>query len=51
MEDLPFGQNCSLSAWVCSEGPALGQNTDDDDIIIVIIIIIIIIIFVFPPAT
>ena len=31
MEDLPLGKNCSLSAWVCSEGPALGQNTDDDD--------------------
>ena len=26
-----FGQNCSLGACVCSEGPALGQNTDDDD--------------------
>ena len=28
-----FGQNC-LGAWVCSEGPALGQNTDggDDDV-------------------
>ena len=27
-----FGQNYSLGAWVCSEGPVLGQNTDDDDI-------------------
>ena len=26
-----FGQNCSLGAWVSSERPALGQNTDDDD--------------------
>ena len=31
MEDLPLGRIDSLGAWVCSEGPALGQNTDDDD--------------------
>ena len=24
-------QNCSLGFCACSEGPALGQNTDDDD--------------------
>ena len=24
MEDLPLGQNCSLGAWACREGPALG---------------------------
>ena len=23
-------QNCSLGSYTCSEGPALGQNTDDD---------------------
>ena len=26
-----FQQNCSLGLSACSEGPALGQNTDDDD--------------------
>ena len=24
-------QNCNLGSCACSEGPALGQNTDDDD--------------------
>ena len=24
-------QNCSLDSCACSEGPALGLNTDDDD--------------------
>ena len=24
-------QNCSLSPYACSEGPAFGQNTHDDD--------------------
>ena len=31
MEDLPLGIIAALDAWVCSEGPANGQNTDDDD--------------------
>ena len=26
-----FEQNCNLGAWVCSERPALGHNSDDDD--------------------
>ena len=30
MEDLPSGRIAAFGACVCSEGPALGQNTDDD---------------------
>ena len=30
MEDLPFEQNCDFGFRVCSEGPAIGQNTHDD---------------------
>ena len=26
-----LAQNCSFGSWVCSERPALGQNTPDDD--------------------
>ena len=31
MEDLPLGRIVALVPEFCSEGPALGQNTDDDD--------------------
>ena len=31
MEDLPLGRIATLAPEFCSEGPALGQNTDDDD--------------------
>ena len=30
MEDLPLGRIAVLVPEFCSEGPALGQNTDDD---------------------
>ena len=31
MEDLPLGRIAALVPAFCSEGPALGQNTDYDD--------------------
>ena len=31
MEDLPLGEIAALVPEFCSEGPALGRNTDDDD--------------------
>ena len=31
MEDLPLGRIAAFVPEFCSEGPALGQNTDDGD--------------------
>ena len=31
MEDLPLSRITAYGDSVCSEGPALGQNTDDDN--------------------